>query len=195
MRPSASDNPCGEIALGGPSSGALDTLDAILKQTTGKGLDEMIEELTAEDASLDHLAASITEKIEAQNAGKLKDSFMLTEPLQLTVKRANKPGDGYSKRPHIGGESFAPVRCYAGKRNALIYVFKPLEVTDYVEMEMSEAQAKKALVGFELWLKNVIDRDMDRARQEAQQKASMAAERERLAGREKEYAEQGFGSW
>jgi hypothetical protein len=172
----------------------LGVLDALLKNTTGKGIDEMIDEhMEAEDASLDHLAEAITNNIVARPPG--KDTFMLAEPLQLTVKKANKPGDGYSKKPHIGGENFRPVRCYAGKRNKLIYVFKPIEVADYVEMEMDEAQAKKSLTGFEAFVKSITDFDVQRRLKEAQNQASLDAEREKLADRHEVYSDQGFGSW
>ena len=173
----------------------LGVMDAFLKTTTGKGIDEMIDEHMeeAEDASLEHLAEAITNNIVARSP--TLDVFMLTEPLQLTVKRANKPGDGYSKKPHIGGENFRPLRCYAGKRNKLIYVFKPMEVADYVEMEMDEEAAKRSLGGFEAFVKSITDFDVQRRLKDAQDKASLAAEREKLAARHEIYSEQGFGSW
>lgn len=176
-------------------SDALEVMDAFLKTTTGKGIDAMIEEHMeeAEDASLEHLAETLTNNIVARPPG--ADTFMLMEPIQLTVKRANKPGDGYSKRPHIGGENFRPLRCYAGKRNKLIYVFKPLEVADYVEMEMDEEAAKKSLGGFTDFLKQITDFDLQNRLKNAQDKASLDAEREKLADRHEVYSDQGFGSW
>lgn len=179
------------------TNGWLGAMSAIAQMVTGKGIDEMIDdavkEVEAEDASLDHLAQTITNGIVVRPLTKY--SFMLMEPMQLTVKRANKPGDGYSKKPHIGGENFRPLRCYAGKRNKLIYVFKPLEVADYVEMEMDEETAKRSLSGFEAFLKEVTDFDVQRQLKDAQNKASLAAEREKLADRHEVYSDQGFGSW
>lgn len=181
----------------------LDTLDAILKQTIGEGINSMIEEHVKkhiEDeadvaTSLDSLAELITERIAVDANGRtLPVSLMLMEPLSLTVKRANKPNNGYSKKAHTGGEEFSPVRCYPGKRGSLIYVFKPLAVADYIEMEMPESMAKTALSGFETWIKGVIDPDLDRARKEAQQASSVKAEREKLAARAEQYGD-GFGSW
>ena len=181
-----------------PLSEWLGVADAVLKTTTGKGIEAMMEEHMEEAevaTTLDQMADQITERIAADAAGRtLPVSLMLTEPLTLTVKKANKPGDGYSKKAHTGGEEFQPVRCYAGKRGALIYVFKPLAVAEYVEMEMSESQAKKSLSGFELWLKGIIDPELDRTRKEAQQASALKAEREKLATHADKYGEE-FASW
>lgn len=177
----------------------LGVMDAVLKTMTGKGIDAMIEEHMDEEAveatSLDQMADQITDRIKADAEGRtLPVSLMLTEPLTLTVKKANKPGDGYSKKAHTGGEEFSPVRCYAGKRGALLYVFKPLAVAEYLEMEMPEAQAKTALSGFETWLKTIIDFELDRSRKEAQQASALKAEREKLADRTEKYGTE-FASW
>lgn len=177
----------------------LGVMDTVLKTTTGKDIAAMMEEhVEAEVATdLDSMAEEITKRIQEASANSkspLPVSLMLNEPLTLTVKKAGKPGDGYSKKAHTGGEEFQPVRCYAGKRGALIYVFKPLAVADYLEMEMPEAQAKKALSGFELWLKGIVDAELDRGRKEAQQASALKAEREKLADRAEKYGE-GFGSW
>lgn len=177
----------------------LGVMDAVLKTTTGKGVEAMMEEtMEAEVATdLDTMADEITRRIQEANANAkspLPTSLMLNEPLNLTVKKAGKPGDGYSKKAHTGGEEFQPVRCYVGKRGALVYVFKPLAVAEYLEMEMLEAQAKKSLSGFELWLKGVLDPELERARREAQQAASVRAEREKLATHAEKYGEE-FASW
>ena len=157
-------------------------------------IEEHMEE-AVEATTLDQMADQITERIAADAAGRtLPVSLMLTEPLTLTVKKANKPGDGYSKKAHTGGEEFQPVRCYAGKRGALIYVFKPLAVAEYVEMEMPEAQAKSALSGFETWMKGIVDVEMERNRKDAQRASALKAEREKLADRTEKYGEE-FASW
>lgn len=159
-------------------------------------IEEHMEEEAVEATSLDHMAEQITERITADaNSRTLPVSLMLMEPLSLTVKKAGKPGDGYSKKAHTGGEEFQPIRCYAGKRGALIYVFRPLAVANYLEMEMPEAQAKTALSGFETWIKGVVDAELERTRKEAQQASALKAEREKLADRADQYADQGFGSW
>lgn len=158
-------------------------------------IEEYMEEEAVEATSLDHMAEQITERITADaNSRTLPVSLMLMEPLSLTVKKAGKPGDGYSKKAHTGGEEFQPIRCYAGKRGALIYVFRPLAVADYLEMEMPEAQAKTALSGFETWIKGVVDAELERTRKEAQQASALKAEREKLADRTEKYGD-GFGSW
>ena len=157
-------------------------------------IEEHMEE-AVEATTLDQMADQITERIAADAAGRtLPVSLMLTEPLTLTVKKANKPGDGYSKKAHTGGEEFQLVRCYAGKRGALIYVFKPLAVAEYVEMEMPEAQAKSALSGFETWMKGIVDVEMERNRKDAQRASALKAEREKLADRTEKYGEE-FASW
>lgn len=159
-------------------------------------IEEHMEEEAVEATSLDHMAKQITDRITADaNSRTLPVSLMLMEPLSLTVKKAGKPGDGYSKKAHTGGEEFQPIRCYAGKRGALIYVFRPLAVAGYLEMEMPEAQAKTALSGFETWIKGVVDAELERTRKEAQQASALKAEREKLADRADQYADQGFGSW
>jgi hypothetical protein len=95
----------------------------------------------------------------------------------------------------VHGEEFIAMGCYLGKRGKLIYTFKPVDVSNYVQMEMEEARAKKALSGFSDFLKSVVNYDLDRLKKAAQDKASIEAEREKLSEREEQYANMGFGSW
>lgn len=146
-----------------------------------------------QDDTMKALTEAVTAVIEAQNSDPLhRQHQMLTEPLSLTVKKRD---GSYSKRPHVGGEEFCPVKAYAGKRGKLIYVFKPLAAADYLEMEMDEAQAKRSLSGFKEWLDTVFDYELASQKKEAIKAVSLAAEREKLATRVDQYANLGFGSW
>lgn len=146
------------------------------------------ETLELVDDSMESLAQQISDYIGANP----QPAMMLVNPQSVTVRK--KDGN-FSKRPLIGGEQFLLVSCYIGKRNGLIYVFKPVDASDYAHMEMDEGMAKKALSGFDKIIKNVGGSEFDRFKKEAMNKASLDAERKKLAGREKNYGEMGFGSW
>lgn len=175
-------------------------MDEVLKALGSPGIDEIMDEAIKEEmmkseeeaiplSEIEMLADSINTKIAEQ--GSPARTFMLNEPAQLTVRREGKP-NGYSKRPHIGGENFELLRCYAGKKRQLIYVFRPLEVADYVEMEMLETAAKTSLSGFSGWTKT-LGSEFEREKGEVMNAAALKRERERLAARENNYGD--FGSW
>lgn len=148
-----------------------------------------VEEHIEQEPDLDTLAAIITSHIESEPSRR----FMLGGPTTLTVVKKN---GGYSKRHHIGGEEFKAVRCYVGKRPGLIYVFKPMDVTDYVEMEMGEAQAKSSLGDFADFINGKVGSgELARFKREAQQNAALEAEREKMAAHADKYANLGFGTW
>jgi hypothetical protein len=140
-----------------------------------------------QDVSLKALASQISERMIEK-----PETFMLGEAMSLVVK---KPDGSYSKRPHIGGEDFRVVRCYIGKREKLIYVFRALEVTDYAEMEMDEAQANRAMAGFGTYIREIGGADFELLKKNAMKKLATEAEKIKNAGKEAQYAELGFGSW
>jgi hypothetical protein len=119
-------------------------------------------------------------------------SFMLAEPATLTVKTKN---GNYSKRPHIGGEDFRATGCYLGKRGALIFVFKPIFVSDYDLMEMSEQDTVKKLAGFQEYIKQACAGGYDAVVKESKKAAAVEHEREKNANKFEEYADLGFGTW
>jgi hypothetical protein len=137
--------------------------------------------------SLEALASQISERMIEK-----PETFMLGEAMSLVVK---KPDGSCSKRPHIGGEDFRVVRCYIGKREKLIYVFRALEVTDYAEMEMDEAQANRAMAGFGTYIREIGGADFELLKKNAMKKLATEAEKIKNAGKEAQYAELGFGSW
>lgn len=143
-------------------------------------------EQTEEELELDLLAEEITGIFAATT-----ETFMLSSPMALTVK---KPNGGYSKVAHVGSEDFQPVRTYLGKRGKLIFVFKPVMVSEYAEMEMDEASAKANLVGFKDFLREFVG-DIDQ--KTGQIRAQLAAKQEqaKLADRHETYKDIGFGSW
>lgn len=147
-----------------------------------------------EAESLDKVAERISELIEkiVDPAKPRSAVFMLTEQMVLTVK---KPDGNYSKRAHIGGEEFIPLKAYAGKRGKLIYIFRPAYVAEYMAMEMDEDQARRSLTGFDEWVDENIHHELERELRAAQERKARDDERARLATREKDYADQGFGSW
>ena len=143
-------------------------------------------EQSEEELELDLLAEDISRIL-----GATTETFMLSSPVSLTVRR---PNNTYSKVAHVGSEDFSPVRCYLGKRSKLIFVFKPIMVCDYSEMEMDEASAKANLVGFKEFLKQFVG---DIEYKTGQVRAQIAAkkEAEKLADRHETYKDIGFGSW
>jgi hypothetical protein len=149
---------------------------------------ETDKEVTMDEVTMNGFADIMTSFLESEQSRR----FMLAEPLTLTVK---KKDGSYSKRPHVGGEEFKVARCYVGKRAGLIYVFKPVDVADYVEMEMPESQAKTSLGGFAAFIGKVGGSEFDRLKRDVMQKASLDAEREKMADRHDVYADLGFGSW
>jgi hypothetical protein len=137
--------------------------------------------------SLEALASQISERMLEK-----PETFMLGEPMSLTVKKSD---GSYSKRPHIGGEDFRLVRCYVLKREKLIYVFRAIEAIDYLEMEMDEGQAKRALAGFDTYIKEIGGADFELLKKSAMKKLATEAEKIKNADKEERYAELGFGSW
>ncbi len=143
----------------------------------------------AEDAltlELDLLAEAVTD-VMATTA----ETFMLSAPLSLTVKR---PNNTYAKVAHVGSEDFVPVRCYVGKRNKLIFVFKPVMISGYSEMEMDEVSAKASLVGFKPFLNEKIG-DLGVKVSSIRAQIASKQEQEKLADRHETYKDIGFGSW
>jgi hypothetical protein len=141
---------------------------------------------TEEEFELELLAEEITSAIKATT-----ETFMLSSPMALTVK---KPNGGYSKVAHVGSEDFQPARAYLGKRGKLIFVFTPVMVSEYAEMEMDEASAKANLVGFKDFLKESVGSIEAKV---AQIKVNLAAKQEtaKMADRAETYKNIGFGSW
>lgn len=119
------------------------------------------------------------------------ETFMLSSPETLTVSRSSGV---YSKKAHIGSEDFKPVRAYLGKRGKIIYVFKPVMVADYEEMEMDEVQAREKLMGFADWSREYLKEVQDKI---AESRATAAVERDRaaMAKKAEDYAHLGFGDW
>lgn len=158
-------------------------------EVTNKGKEEAMKkevELSEADAALDELAANLTSALGAKS-----ETFMLNTPLSLTVKKA----DGrFSKRPHVGGEDFAFERAYRGKRGKLIFAFKPVMVSEYVEMEMDTSNAFDALTGFKEFLQEHFGK-LDDALGDINKMQADHKEAERLADRNEKYAALGFGSW
>ena len=135
---------------------------------------------------LELLAEKVTEVLKASN-----ETFMLSAPETLTVKRAN---GAFSKQAHIGSEDFAPAKAYVGKRGRMIFVFTPVMVAEYVEMEMDENQAREKLMGFKDYLKENMG-DIHAMLAEARANAATREERKSLESRSEAYKDIGFGSW
>ena len=156
-----------------------------------KGLQEfkMKEEIKDRDPMAVLLEAEL-EALNAQLAG-CTETFMLASPESLTVKR---PNGTYAKKAHIGSEDFKPISAYIGKRGKLIFVFKPVMVSDYVEMEADEHQAKEKLMGFKDWCREHIAAVNDKI---AETRAEQAVEKEKaaMAKKSEDYAHLGFGEW
>jgi hypothetical protein len=154
--------------------------------------DDKIEERTAEGETdelqkeLDLLAEKITEVLKATN-----ETFMLAAPETLTVKR---PNGAFSKQAHIGSEDFAPARAYVGKRGRMIFVFTPVMVAEYTEMEMDENQAREKLMGFKDYLKENMG-DVHAMLAEARANAATRDERKSMESRSEAYKDIGFGTW
>ena len=138
------------------------------------------------DDSLDKAATVLSKWIDEN-----PQDFMLGDPIQVTVKK--KDGT-YSKRPQIGGEYFEVVRAYTGKRNSLIFVFKPKSVVDFSEMEMSEVDAVKYLGGFKDYLAGCT-RDFRETLVDAKEERAKKLEQKKNAEKFKQYESLGFGSF
>lgn len=150
----------------------------------------MSKEAQVSSENMKNLAAMLTRAISGSKSHEI--AFMLTEPATLTTSRGNHVAPTYSRVGHIGGESFTPVRAYWGKKGEMIYVFRPMEMANYVEMELPESRLK-LLSGFTDYLKN-IGGDLFKEMQEMKLKSSEANERARLL-ENKQYAAMGYGSW
>lgn len=151
---------------------------------TGMIMDEMQSDKEASE--LDMVAIEVADYFEEN-----KFEATLVAPCTLTVK---VPSGEFRKVPHIGGENFVPVGAYAGKRNNLIFVFRPVGVTSYATMEMTEADAKKNLAGFDTYLKGALNHNFETTMKELRQERSRKKELEKVADKANEYGEE-FASW
>jgi hypothetical protein len=148
-----------------------------------------MEEKTQKEQITEDVMAPLVEAI-TKAMGKTKETFMLMEPLTLTVLKDK----GYSKAPHVGSEDFHPVRVYMGKRGKMICVFKPVMTADYKEMEMAQDEAERSLMGFKEFLKETTA-GLDATIADARRQIADKAEREALKDRYDKYEDLGFGSW
>lgn len=169
-----------QVARFEPKKEARMPEDKIARTAEGQAeTDELQQELEL-------LAEKITEVLKATT-----ETFMLAAPETLTVKRAN---GAYSKQAHIGSEDFAPSRAYVGKRGRMIFVFTPVMVAEYIEMEMDENQAREKLMGFKDYLKENMG-DVHAMLAEARVNAAAREERKSMESRSEAYKDIGFGSW
>ena len=140
-----------------------------------------------EELGFDLLAEEVTDALRNNSS----ETFMLLSPMTLVVKRENGT---YSKVAHVGCEDFLPTRCYWGRRGKLIFVFKPVMASDYVEMEIDEASARAYLIRFGDFLKELVG-DLDQRIARIRTKVAAKREAEKLADRHETYKDIGFGSW
>lgn len=163
------------------------TDQSVLKERGLKEFNQMEQDKkTDEELALQELAEKMTSVM--RNA---QETFMLSAPVTLTVKKAN---GGYSKKAHMGMEDFQPVSAYVGKRGKMIFVFKPVMVADYAEMEADEQQAFSNLGGFKEFIRENCG-DLTKLQSEIKVEMAKKAELEKLASRAEEYKDLGFGSW
>ena len=113
-----------------------------------------VEKITIDDSELSQEMDSFLYAL-AEKFADSKETFLLSGPATLTVKKGEDSASGYSKVPHIGGEDFKPVSAYMGKRGNPIFIFKPVMASGYSFMEMSEKDARAQLVGFKEYLSEI----------------------------------------
>lgn len=137
---------------------------------------------------LDAIASSIADHLRRLSGE--GQSFMLAEPRNLTILR--KDGS-VRKRGHIGGEEFAFVDAWVGKKGKLIYKFKPLAVADYEFVELMATEAQECMSGLKAAISSAFDVGELKEMAEAQKRAAIAAEQAALTSRSAQY--DNFGSW
>lgn len=160
-------------------------------QLKERGLEEF--NMEKDKAPDNPLSALLKEEIDTitQALRATEETFMLMAPEALTVKRSNGV---YSKKAHIGSEDFKPDSVYMGKRGKLIFVFRPVMVADYTEMEMDETAAREKLMGFKDWCRENLAEVTAKIAETRAEKA-VEAEQTAMAKRQEEYAHLGFGEW
>ena len=119
-------------------------------------------------------------------------AFMLGEPMSITIKKRD---GGYSKIPQIGGEKFIPSGAYNGKRGTIIFTFRPVHATEFVEMEMDEKIASLRLVGFATYIREAMDGGLTKELKSAKVKAAKEAERKKNESMAERYESIGFGTF
>lgn len=147
-------------------------------------LEKLAEELELEE-SYEELIKAINKKFSRN-----KETFMLSAPMVLTVKRAK----GYSKENHIGSEDFKPLKAYLGKKGQIILTFKPVMTTNYTEMEMEETQAKQHLMGFKEFFNEAMS-GVKVDLEDYRKTVADSKEKEALKDRFEIYKNIGFGDW
>lgn len=145
------------------------------------------KETTVQNASLVEIVKHIDSMI--VSAGLIKKRFMLLEPMSLTVLRNEK----YSKYQSIGGEDFILTGAYLGKKNDIIYTFKPTAVESYQTMEMTMSMANEKLSGFHEHVRELVGRDVTMEVFEIKELERKTVEVEKNADKANQYSE--WGDW
>lgn len=160
-------------------------------------LETLSEVASVEDEVWKRLAdrkrlADIELKILNQHASRAKETFMLSAPKLLTVKR--KDGS-YGKENHVGSEDFSLIRIYKDKTSKkTIAVFKPVMIAGYAEVEMPVSEAVVNLLGFSRFLDDVA-KNAAREAEKLEKIKTQEQEKKATQSRFDTYKDLGFGSW
>lgn len=154
-------------------------------------LEALMEVASIKDDDCERLT-DIELKILNQHAKKVKETFMLSAPKLLTVKR--KDGS-YGKENHVGSEDFSLIRFYKDKvSEKTIAVFKPVMIAGYVEVEISITEAAVNLIGFSKFLDGVT-KTVAREAEKMEKIKTQEQEKRATQSRFDTYKDLGFGSW
>ena len=168
----------GRTSLAGRAAAAA----AVLKDAPANSAEDVISE---EQIKKTEANIRLLQERALQRMGK---SFILKDAANIK----GKDGRGiYKTYPQIGGEAFKAHSVYQSPATgAIIWVFKPAAVEQYIFMEMFEDEAKMKLAGFEDALKEAaLDPQL------AEMIEYLNMEKKKRDSLSKEDVYQDFGSW
>ncbi|UUZ75422.1 hypothetical protein LP414_27285 [Polaromonas sp. P1(28)-13] len=161
-----------------------------ITNTSLEALHQMdITDQVALDAGLADLATDMT-----THFSKLDDGINFCTLNGVALLTVERPGKGFSKVSHIGGEDFIPQSAYVGKRGKIIVRFKPKEAAAYEVMEMAADEAMTQMAGFSL-LTEMPDGDYVTHIRLLNKEASNIREKESVKDKFVEYEAIGFGTF
>lgn len=118
--------------------------------------------------------------------------FEMNQPCKaVTVKTR---GEHYKIVPLIGGETFTLTSLYMGKRDGLIFRFKPNYPCNYGSMEMNALDARNYLDDFGNFIDQILASEESQTIGEAREKAREAEMKDYVELGQSKYGEL-YGSW
>ena len=116
--------------------------------------------------------------------------FELNQPCKCSVKKR----DGtFRMEAFIGGEPIQPTAIYFGKKEQAIFVFKPINPSNFAFLEIPLVRARELIDGFDTFLEEAMNVDLEDLMIAAEKESFQRNEMARVVSNPS--YEQLYGSW